>query len=232
MHISDFSGWKPTNTYLSIDLGKVMDYTALTVLDEFEWCEVTKSITHPEVVTSLVPQPTGKVKYELTGLKRFERGTSYPKQVAGVTSIFKGLKSTVGPPVTLVLDATGVGSAVADLFRTGGLHPVEISITGGEKASSRPWGFNVPKGELISAIQRVIGTAELKISAELPLAGVLVEEATRMEAKQSPTTGNVTFRHRDGEHDDLVLALAQAVWLARHRRRGKLRTMTKGQLGL
>jgi GNAT superfamily N-acetyltransferase len=68
--------------------------------------------------------------------------------------------------------------------------------------------------------------------AMLLLAGVLVEEAVRMKATQSPTTGNVTYRHREGEHDGLVLALAQAVWLARHRRHGKLRSMPKGALGL
>ncbi len=232
MNLSDFSGWRPTNTYLSVDLGKVQDWTALVVLNEFEWCEVQKSISHPEVVTSLAPQPTGAVKYELTGLKRLELGTPYPEQVGAVTTIYQRLKTTVGVPVHLVLDATGVGGAVADLFKSGGLNPVEIVITGGDKVNRRRGGFNVPKGELISAVQRCIGCGELRIAAELPLAPVLLEEATRMEVKQNPTTGNLSFRHRDNEHDDLVLALAQGLWLARQRRRGRLQSFPKRRLGL
>ena len=232
MHISDFSGLRPSNTYLSVDVGKLQDYTAIAVFFEFEWREVFKSLTHPEVITNIVPQPTGAIKYELIGLKRLELGTPYPEQVRAVNAIHQGLKATTREPVHIVLDATGVGTAVADLFREDGMNPIEIVITAGESHSTRRNGYNVGKNELISALQRVIGCGELRISAELPLAPILLEEATRMEVKQNPTTGNLTFRHRDGEKDDLVLALAQGLWVARHRRRGKLRTVSKSALGL
>src|SRR5262249_54878376 len=118
---------------------------------------------------------------------------------------------------TLVIDETGVGRAVGDIFDHAGLKPRRITITAGLEVTShsgRSW--HVPKGLLISGLDARLHTGELRIAAALQEAGALQEELKDFARKVSEA-GRVTYNARAGRHDDLVLAVAIALFIATHR---------------
>jgi hypothetical protein len=62
---------------------------------------------------------------------------------------------------------------------------------------------------LVSALQ----TGELKVAAGLSDAGTLQEELKDFQRKVSDA-GSATYNARTGAHDDVVLAVAIALWWA------------------
>ena len=100
-------------------------------------------------------------------LERY-RGVPYPELV----------RHTVGllhrPPlsehrVALVIDGTGVGRPIVDLFVEAGLRPIAVTITGGDKLNAvSAVELRVPKRDLIAAAQAALGTKRLKIAEDLP----------------------------------------------------------------
>ncbi|HYM71628.1 MAG TPA: hypothetical protein VET89_01515, partial [Stellaceae bacterium] len=114
----------------------------------------------------------------------------------------------------LVIDATGVGRPVFDLFVYSGIAPIGVTITGGTAETCTGRMCNVPKLTFVSGVQALLHQGRLKILRELPEAETLVRELQDYKVEFSPT-GHLTFNARTGRHDDLVLALAIACWRAR-----------------
>jgi hypothetical protein len=107
-----------------------------------------------------------------------------------------------------------VGRAVGDIFDAAGLCPNRVTITAGLESTQhggRSW--HVPKSFLISGLDARLHTGELKIAAALSDAGALQEELKDFQRKVS-AAGRATYNARVGAHDDLVLAVAIAVWFA------------------
>jgi len=229
-NLEDLAEWRHTATVLAVDLGKLQDYTAISIINQFDRYAVPNP-ARAMAVTRLHPRVTGEVRYEVPYLRRLPLGTDYVQQVATVDRLYGELKRRCKPRPTLVIDATGVGQPVADMFRHGGLQPIEIWFSGGNQPTTRPFGWNVPKRDIISALQRTIGRGELKIANQIPEAAVLVNEAVRMQAVQQPS-GYVRFEHREGEHDDLLLSLGIGLWYLYQMRKYALRTMPAERLGL
>ncbi|MGI8496718.1 MAG: hypothetical protein ACR2OG_03920 [Gemmatimonadaceae bacterium] len=121
--------------------------------------------------------------------------------------------SYVRKPPTLVVDANGVGRAVPELLRQRGLKPVAIAITGGAEVTHGDT-LRVPKRELVGSLQVALQAGRLKIAAELPLRPVLVEELRNFRVKVNPLTAHDSWNAREGQHDDIVLAVAVALWHA------------------
>jgi len=71
----------------------------------------------------------------------------------------------------------------------------------------------VPKLTLVSRLQALLHQGRLKIQRELAEADTLVRELQDFRVEYT-ATGHLTFNARSGKHDDLVLALAIAVWRA------------------
>jgi len=69
----------------------------------------------------------------------------------------------------------------------------------------------VPKGELVSKLQALLHSGDLRIANSLPDAAVLARELQDFRVRFTEA-GNATFNAREGAHDDLVLALALAVF--------------------
>src|SRR5215470_1982068 len=70
------------------------------------------------------------------------------------------------------------------------------------------------EGEFIDAESSAFSSeARLKIQKQLPEADTLVRELQDFRVEFTPA-GHLTFNARSGKHDDLVLALAIAVWRA------------------
>jgi hypothetical protein len=137
-------------------------------------------------------------------LERMELGTPYPRVVTRVCEVMRNPKMAGG--CRLVVDATGVGAPVVDLLRAAGMTArlTAVTITGGERATGQGERWRVPRGDLLAGIEVALEAGELKICRRMKDAERLVRELERMEAEGG-----------GGEHDDLVFAVALAVWSAR-----------------
>ena len=67
------------------------------------------------------------------------------------------------------------------------------------------------KGRVSEKLQALLHAGELRIAASLPDAAVLMRELQDFRVRFIDA-GNVTFNAREGAHDDLVLAVALAVF--------------------
>src|SRR5262249_32663615 len=137
--------------------------------------------------------------YACRALKRWPLGTSYPAIVAEVVD---WTRAPALKGATLVVDGTGVGRAVVDLFRrkqlTARLAPV--TVTAGRRTRLRGGFHSVPKGFLIGALQQVLGQQRLQFSAKLPEAPALLRELRNHRVKVSATL-HETFGAAAGDHD-------------------------------
>ncbi len=113
------------------------------------------------------------------------------------------------------LDATGVGVAILDLFKLarskGELccSPRAITITSGAEPSKD--GSTVPKVDLVARVETLLEADRLAVAPGVKLAPEIRRELAGFKAKTS-STGHHAFEAGGGAHDDLVLALAIALW--------------------
>jgi hypothetical protein len=181
---------------LGVDLGKTADYTALVL------AEPTRD-----------PKPT----YDLTHIERVPLKTRYSDVAVHVAGLVGQLKETPRTEVFVVLDYTGVGIAVAEMFlAVASLCPlVLVTITGGGKVTRDEMGFHIPKADLVSVVQRTLQEERLRMPADDPMSDLLAQELGDFQAKIAPS-GHVTYQAavdwRSGKHDDLVLAASFALW--------------------
>jgi hypothetical protein len=186
--------------FVGLDLGQTTDFTALCVLERPRMRQVDED----------------DPPYALRHLQRFPLGTPYPEIVRDLIAMMNT------PPLVegiLVVDQTGVGRAVVDLFherldgRVNGKF-VPITISAGHAVTTGSNGLVVPKKELVSALQVVLQTRRIRIASSLPDADVRVREMEHFKVKIT-NAGNETWEAwRSGVHDDLVLAVALATWVA------------------
>jgi hypothetical protein len=159
---------------LGVDLGQSQDYTALCVLEKL-------TIPTEEWDVATLQQKTATVLH-VRYLERPPLGNPYPAIVERVKTLLQQLPS-VPTPATLVVDATGVGRPVADLFAAAQLDPVAVTITGGDKESHERGDYRVPKRNLVGILQVALQTGQLKVAKSLPEAAILVEELLNFKVK-------------------------------------------------
>lgn len=215
--------------YVGLDLGQVSDYSALVSLRReqevpelenlraIDWRELEKLAGQREKEKQATPSPA---RYYCNIAERFERGIppdGYPTLVDNVVRLFQDPRFAGQP---LVIDGTGVGRPVVDLFRKAKIncHLVPVTITGGASAALGQvkideWGYHhVPKKELVGCVQVLLGTGRLEVAPKLSQAATLVHEIKSFSYKVKDS-GHVTLEAwREKDHDDLVLALALAAW--------------------
>ncbi len=189
----------PADTYVcGLDLGQAADYTALAV---------------DQVSHAADPDRKGKwlTMHAVRHLQRWPLGTSYVDMAADLGKLLPKL-----PGAVLAVDKTGVGAACVDIFRAAKLPAriVPILITGGSAVLEDGGEFHTPKKELVSAVQAALQRRRLKVAPALTEARTLRRELEAFRVKVKASTGNETFESwRERDHDDLVLAVALAVWL-------------------
>lgn len=123
---------------------------------------------------------------------------------------------------TLAVDGTGVGVAIVEMlrkeFRLCGsrcnLRPITITAGKEVNVSKDETGWKVPKGELVSVMQVLMGTGRLTIEPRLPLAKQIKYEYDNFKEKISTTTANASYEaEKENIHDDLVMASSVALWV-------------------
>lgn len=177
---------------VGVDLGQSQDFTAICI-------------------TRRVEEPGQKPVFQVGHLERLPLNTTYPVVVGHVIDLL--CRPQLRGKAELVIDFTGVGRPVFDMFRVQGVSPIGVSITGGMAITNDGLIWSVPKGHLISRVQALLHDGRLKIYSDLPDAATLVNELQNFRAEFSDS-GYIKFNARSGAHDDLVLALAIALWRA------------------
>ena len=210
---------------LGADLGQAADYTAISLV---------KRVGDVEP-----PYIRGETQFLLYGLERLALGTSYVDVVRHVESrlMIPDLASKPPKPgrnCDLVIDASGCGRPVFDLFVERGLEPVGITITNG-----LTWTcvghrqYHVPRLDIVSETVVAIeqGVLITPSESELPLVAALREELQNIGRRTRPVTGRAEYiAYREGVHDDLVFAVSMALWWIMHRplRRRRMATSHQG----
>ena len=206
--------------FLGLDLGQAQDPTAVAIL---EWralpgtekietwgilrAGATRDTPRREVRVT-VTDP-GAAAFACGYLKRLRLGTPYPAVADHVIALLE--TAPLKGQTQLVVDATGVGRPVVDMLRQRGLTPVAITITGGDSVTYDR-GYRVPARDLIGSVQVLLQTDRLKFAAGIPAVPQLVQELLAFRVKINPLTAHDSYGNREGQHDDMVFAVAVAAW--------------------
>jgi len=171
---------------VGVDLGQARDYTAIAIIEKLK--------------------QEGGAAYHVRRLER-TRGTPYPQIVVRVKEILGKLESSY-----LVVDQTGVGAPVVDMFKQRALRPIGVLIHGGDRITREGNTWRVPKRNLVGIMQVLLQNERLKI-APGPLSDTLAKEMLNFRVKIDPLTAHDSYSAwREQEHDDLVLAVSLACW--------------------
>ena len=199
---------------IGLYLGQVNYFTAIVVLERLQ-----------EIYTRLEPvsgrdrrivtkwreaNSYSEAIYHARHVERVKLGTSYPDIVERVQTLVKSPE--IADRYLVAIDHTGVGRPVYDLFTKAGLKTVGITITGGTAVKWGRGGARVAKRLLVSTLQAVIQTGRLRLAKGMQGVDVLEREMINFRVKVTESANEI-YTAREGEHDDLVLSLAMALWL-------------------
>ena len=185
---------------IGLDLGQAQDFTALAIIQQ-----------PPAIRETEEPE---EIIYLLRHLQRFPLGTPYTEIVPAVAEIAKNPELGYS---TLVVDQTGVGRALVDMLKKEKMPSrlIPVTITTGQTITKTEENFwHVPKKELVTDLQVLLQSRRLKIARDLPDADILVREMENFKVKITAAANEVFGAWREGQHDDLVLAVALACWWA------------------
>jgi hypothetical protein len=211
---------------VGVDLGQQRDPTAITVIERGYVSAGKLYNSHywyngREFYAAREPV---KLEYHVRHLERPALGTSYVDVVERTIELLKSL-AKLDEELVLAVDTTGVGRPVADMLkrrleewleaaRSIYLNTAWITITGGDSVTkAEGGGIRVPKRDLASAPLVLMQNKQLKIAEGLQLADTLKKELLNFKVKINIATGHDSYEAwREGDHDDLVLAVAMACW--------------------
>ena len=197
-----------SNFYLGVDLGQRHDPTALAAVERI--------IQRGPEVDRATFQPVTQAFYRVRGLRRLKLGTPYPEIVDEVVNVARTVAAQ--GPTTLVVDATGVGAPVVDLLRSqldSGIPLVPVIFTAGDTVRCENGLYRVPKKDLVHGLIVLFEDHRLRLLEDHPEARALVKELSNMRVKISCESHASYEAWRQGQHDDLVFALALACWRGR-----------------
>ena len=201
----------PHDIVMGLDLGQATDPSALAILRESPVSGADGRIARDHRGEFLF-------SYDCVYLERFPLGTEYPAVIGRVEELVRSPKLQRS---RLVIDATGAGRPVVDLFFNSRM-PAEITpltITAGSEVREDRWNrtgnraYWVPKIELVSTVQSLLQTRRLRVVPRLALADVLKRELLDFQVKVTASANETFGAWREHAHDDLVLAVAMAAWL-------------------
>jgi hypothetical protein len=230
--------------FLGLDLGQAQDYSALAIIEEQlyigeAWANevlyqedydkgISPGWVSPAALTAYraglalrLSENYGRpaeVPLAVRHLERFELGTKYTDVVDRVATLVRSDPLRHMPAILLV-DKTGVGASVLDSFTQAGIGAAAITLHGGSAVSRDPQraGYRVPKRDLVTVTQVLLQNGRLKVAAGLPEAETLKKELLNFRVTIDPRTAHDSYEHwREGDHDDLVLAVSMAAWFRQY----------------
>lgn len=182
---------KPDVSYFAgLDLGQAADYSALVIVER----------TRIEKL----------IEFGVRHIHRWHLGTSYTTIVAELKEMYAALPLAKS---TLAIDRTGVGRGVSDMIRDSGINAACRAYT--ITAGSKPGAGTVPKKELVAAIQVPLQERRLTFADDLSMTSVLQKELEYFRVKVTADRNETFESWRERDHDDIVLALALALYAGR-----------------
>lgn len=210
-----------------LDIGQMSDPSALTVLDR-------------DLFTD---KGAFRYRYAARWLERFPLQTPYPTMARMVRERLEKL----GERLILVIDVTGVGRGVVDTFREEWMtvdpvtydrvpqpgKPLIVALTLLTSAMYQPtspsWDeHHVPKKDVVLALMLALQHRRFRVPRQLKEAAVLFKEGQNFQWKATPNGNDQYDTWRSGQHDDLLLAVAIAVWWGEQY--GRLASLRGGQV--
>jgi hypothetical protein len=178
--------------YAGLDLGQVRDHSAMVILE----------------------REAGDSPYYVRYVERVRLGTPYPEVVEWVRRI--GAQPEMNGRSALAVDATGVGAPVVEMLRAArlGCTLTAVTITSGEREHETGAMWHVPKKDLLAGVQVLLERGKLRVARGMAETGALVKELVGVQFSQRGLGGVRIGSEGAGQHDDLVIALALAVWRA------------------
>jgi hypothetical protein len=202
----------PTHYFFGLDLGQRQDPAAITILQRV-W-EPTGEFNH------VIWEHEYALRCNLLHAERLKLGTAYVDIVARVCRLIASVAArspanrtasqifAANPLTTLVVDASGVGRPVVELFRRSrsGFRLVPVTITSGAVSHTDSAGEDfVPRRDLITSLRILFEKGLLRIPTRIHERAALLKEFTHLRDRPS------------AHHDDLVMATALACWTATRR---------------
>jgi len=234
-----------TAIQIGIDLAKTRDYTAIAVAAVRERARQMTAVQ----IASANPASAGTESvYTVQLIDRLEHDLAYPVQIARIMELCVRLRERLLevrrsvalhepwlntgprlalpiPPISIYLDATGLGGPVSELLetalkddpRTREMHLYPLVFMSGERFTRSGARAGEPgrigKTYLIARVQALLATACLELPKQVPIAPELRREIDTYHVNIDASTGQETWGAAGpgSAHDDLVTALALAV---------------------
>ncbi len=210
----------PDTEYVVVqDLAKKFDYTTTEI----------HRIT-PELLVS--PSRTSRVYYFEDVVFRDKRQMKYSQLPVYTKELMQSME--LEGQCALVIDGTGVGEAVYDLYDDAGLDPLKIIFGSGNSPTiqadrnsfsvtskfGKVSGIVVPKADLVGALQVYVQQGRLRQVEGLPFAEESRRQFQNFVGRINEKDKYVKYGNLDDEiHDDMVVTAAMACWYTQHTRK-------------
>jgi hypothetical protein len=191
---------------IGVDLGQRVDHSAVAIAER-----ITPAAPAFDPVTWSARQ-SESTGWVVRHLERIPLGTPYTAVAAHVVELAR--RPPLAGKCRLIVDATGVGTPVIDMLRASnpGCEVTAVWITGGSTERFDGSVLHVPKLELMARMQSLLEQNCLRIPHRLRESGTLVRELLDMRATWRKSGSLKVGADGAGQHDDLALAVALAVW--------------------
>jgi hypothetical protein len=193
---------------IGVDIGQRVDPTAICVAEQVERAR------HPQdAAADDVPCRHIDDHYLIHHLERLALGTPYPAVAERLAAIARGVATRTRDYPKLYIDATGVGTPVADVLRAAELAAdlVCVFFTHGDRLTTAENGeIRLGKAFMVSRLQALLQSARLHLPKTTE-AERLAKELLDYEIKIDTNANDLYGAFKVGTHDDLVTALGLAV---------------------
>jgi hypothetical protein len=160
----------------------------------------------------------GRFEYDLVAMNR-KQALPYDQIVEWVIRALNNPAFNKSEPPKFVLDATGVGVAINDMFRSKGVRTIPITITPGNSLTRTGPGGNLGKARLFGKFLGALDAGKVHVNPDMPIWLAVEREMLSFRAEMS-AQGRVKMEAEPGENDDMLFALALCVWYGEEILRG------------
>lgn len=173
---------------ISMDPAQLHDFTALAVLEKVD------------------------STYRILSLKH-KQHLPYTEIVEWAKKVFLNpqFSKDVTSPPTFVLDIGGVGMAIKDMMTAAKVETVGIQYTGGAAVSREGDNWHVSKSFIVGKFLAAWDEGRVLMPSGASFLDMFQGELRAFRGEMS-AQGRAKFEAEQGEHDDLVMAVGQAVW--------------------
>jgi hypothetical protein len=199
----------PTTFLLGVDIGQQVDYTALALVER---TQAGPSHPHDDGVYP-VPEAPPPAQYTVRHLQRLDLHTRYPVIVERLCAMLTRPASS--GRVTVLLDVTGVGRGILDMFSSARVRCIAVTMHGGFTTTQHGLEWHVPKKELVFRLASLAQARPVRLALgdRSPFAAAVRHEMASFTARINPATASESFAAwREQDHDDLIISLAMCAW--------------------